>query len=65
MNDKDYIEFHCPNCGSKIFLCVNNDKDLEIFKETYNCTNCGNDLNIECNEVLAELNIKTGMSLRK
>jgi DNA-directed RNA polymerase subunit RPC12/RpoP len=62
----DYIEFYCPHCGSKIFLYINNDNIIsEIFKEIYNCTNCGNNLNIEYNTVLAKLNIKTGICLKK
>jgi transcription elongation factor Elf1 len=62
MSNSDYIEFHCPHCGKKIFLNIELKEHEEVQREHYNCS-CGKNYNVEYDRVLAELNINTGMYL--
>jgi transcription elongation factor Elf1 len=63
MKDLDYIEFHCPHCGKKIFLNITLEEHEEVYREDYNCS-CGKGFKVEYDRILAELNINVGMYLK-
>ncbi|NRU52446.1 NUMOD4 domain-containing protein [Clostridium beijerinckii] len=62
--ESECIKFHCPYCGSNIFMNIKTKDNKEIYKKEYNCS-CGCKFKVEYDKVLAELNINIGTYLLK
>jgi DNA-directed RNA polymerase subunit RPC12/RpoP len=54
--DLDYISFHCPYCGTKIFMNIKPNVDDKSFEEKYFCS-CGENSRIQYDFITGKINI--------